>query len=101
MIAIELHVDTDRLSQLCKALASPVRLEIVRFVRQHPRCIGNEILHHLPEETARAQSTLSQHLKILCAAGVLEAEPDGPATCYVVSQEQLDWLRQQLEALMV
>ncbi|MEN9937966.1 MAG: hypothetical protein RLZZ387_4545 [Chloroflexota bacterium] len=91
--------DTERLYQLCKALASPVRLEIVRFVQRHPRCIGNQILLHLPAETSRAQSTLSQHLKILCAAGVLEAEPDGPATCYVLNHEQLDWMRQQLAAM--
>lgn len=93
------QVDTDHLSQLCKALASPVRLEIIRFVQRHPRCIGNQILLHLPEE--RAQSTLSQHLKILCAAGVLEAEPDGAATCYVINQERLDWLRGQVTALML
>lgn len=101
MTAVEPHQDTDRLSQLCKALANPVRVEIVRFVQRHPRCIGNEILLQLPEETARAQSTLSQHLKVLCAAGLLEAEPDGAATCYEVNQAQLDWLRQQVSALML
>jgi DNA-binding transcriptional ArsR family regulator len=100
-MAVEPHLDTDRLSQLCKALASPVRLEIIRFVQRNPRCIGNEILLHLPEDITRAQSTLSQHLKVLCAAGVLEAEPDGAATCYVINQERLDWLRRQVGALMV
>ncbi|HWQ12224.1 MAG TPA: metalloregulator ArsR/SmtB family transcription factor [Roseiflexaceae bacterium] len=99
MTTVDHRLDTDRIYQLCKALANPVRLEIVRFVQQHPRCIGNEILLHLPDETARAQSTLSQHLKILCAAGLLEAEPDGSATCYVLNQEQLDWLREQLAAM--
>ncbi|MFO7170185.1 MAG: helix-turn-helix domain-containing protein [Chloroflexota bacterium] len=95
------EIDIERLYRLCKALASPVRIEIVRFVSQHPRCIANEILLHLPDEIARAQSTLSQHLKILCAAGVLEAEPDGAATCYRLHQEQLEWLREQLGALVV
>jgi DNA-binding transcriptional ArsR family regulator len=99
MTTVAHRQDTDRISQLCKALANPVRLEIVRFVQQHPRCIGNEILLHLPDETARAQSTLSQHLKVLCAAGLLEAEPDGAATCYVLNQEQLDWLRERLATM--
>ena len=99
MATVDHRQDTERLYQICKALANPVRLEIVRFVQRHPRCIGNEILLHLPESTARAQSTLSQHLKILCAAGVLEAEPDGPATCYMLNQCQIDWLRQQLATM--
>jgi DNA-binding transcriptional ArsR family regulator len=48
---------------------------------------------------ARAQSTLSQHLKILRDAGLIEAECDGSATCYAVSQECLGWLREQLAEL--
>lgn len=99
MTTVHQRQNTERLSQLCKALANPVRIEIVRFVQQHPRCIGNQILLHLPNESARAQSTLSQHLKILCAAGVLEGEPDGTATCYQLNQEELDWLRDQLATI--
>lgn len=91
--------DDDRLYRLLKALGNPVRLQIVRFVRQRPRCIGNEILLHLPDDVARAQSTLSQHLKILRDAGLLEAECDGPATCYALNQESLSWLREQLADL--
>jgi DNA-binding transcriptional ArsR family regulator len=48
---------------------------------------------------ARAQSTLSQHLKILRDAGVIEAECDGAATCYVLNQTSFDWLREQLSDL--
>jgi DNA-binding transcriptional ArsR family regulator len=68
----------------------------VRYVQAHPRCIGNQIQLQLPEDVARAQSTLSQHLKILRDAGVIEAECDGAATCYRLNQSNLDWLREQL-----
>src|SRR3954452_13487778 len=88
--------DDERLYLMLKALGNPVRLQIVRFVRQHPRCIGNEILLQLPDDVARAQSTLSQHLKILRDAGVIEAERDGAAICYMLNQHSLDWLREQL-----
>jgi DNA-binding transcriptional ArsR family regulator len=91
--------DDERLYHMLKALGNPVRLEIMRFVLRRPRCIGNEILLHLPDGMARAQSTLSQHLKILCSAGLLEAECDGPATCYAVNQECMGWLREQLADL--
>lgn len=91
--------DDERLIAVCRALAHPVRLAIVRYVQYHPRCIGNQIQLNLPSRLARAQSTLSQHLKILCAAGVLHAECEGPATCYVINQEQLDWFWRQIGAL--
>jgi ArsR family transcriptional regulator, arsenate/arsenite/antimonite-responsive transcriptional repressor len=85
-----------RLYLILKALGNPVRLQIVRFVQKHPRCIGNQIQLQLPEDVARAQSTLSQHLKILRDAGLIKARGDGAATCYVVDDESLAWLREQL-----
>lgn len=93
----DIRADT-RISAMCKALASPVRLQIVRYIRHHPGCIGNQILLNLPG-APRAQSTLSQHLRILCAAGLIEPEPDGPATTYTLSHECLEWLRNQLGEL--
>lgn len=76
--------DDERISSVCKALSNPVRLQIVRYIHGHPGCIGNQILLNLPG-LSRAQSTLSQHLKILCKAGLIESEPDGPATTYMLS----------------
>ena len=86
----------DRLYIILKALGNPVRLQIVRFVQQHPHCIGNQIQLQLPDDVARAQSTLSQHLKILRDAGLIEATCDGAATCYMLRQESITWLREQL-----
>lgn len=85
--------------QMLKALGHPVRLQIVRFIREHPGCICNEILLHLPDECVRAQSTLSQHLKILREAGILIAENDGNMTVYEVHHDHLDWLGEQIAAL--
>jgi len=86
----------ERTWRALKALGNPVRLLIVRYIHDHPYCICNEILLHLPDDCPRAQSTLSQHLKILRDAGLIEAECDGSATCYVLNQECFDWLREQL-----
>ena len=88
--------DDQRFYLILKALGNPVRLQIVRYVHEHPRCIGNQILLQLPDDVARAQSTLSQHLKILRDAGLIEAECDGAATCYMLNQRSLDWLHEQL-----
>ncbi len=88
--------DDQRLYRLLKALGNPVRLQIVRFIQDHPRCIGYQIQLHLPNDVARAQSTLSQHLKILRSAGIIRSRDDGSATCYEINSEILCWLREQL-----
>lgn len=88
--------DDKRLHQVLKALGNPVRLQIVRFVQQNPRCIGNQIQLHMPNNAVRAQSTLSQHLKILRDAGLITAWCDGTAMCYVVNEDSFSWLREQL-----
>ena len=96
MATVRREHNDQRLYLILKALGNPVRLQIVRYVHEHPRCIGNQILLQLPDDVARAQSTLSQHLKILRDAGVIEAECDGAAICYVLNQRSLDWLHEQL-----
>jgi DNA-binding transcriptional ArsR family regulator len=102
MKAADPDIDNDeRLYALCKALGNPVRLQIVRYIGRHPGCIGNQILLNLPGDAHRAQSTLSQHLKILCGAGLVEAEPDGPATTYSLSCDCLVWLREQIGELQL
>lgn len=99
MMTAQLAHDDEQLWRMCKALGNPVRMEIVRFVQRHPRCIGNDILLHLPDDAPQAQSTLSQHLRILRDAGLIDAEPDGPAVCYCISPQAMSWLRERLAAL--
>jgi DNA-binding transcriptional ArsR family regulator len=96
MATVRRELDDQRLYLILKALGNPVRLQIVRYVHTHPRCIGNQIQLQMPEDVARAQSTLSQHIKILRDAGIIEAECDGAAMCYMLNQRSLDWLREQL-----
>lgn len=87
------------LAQICKALGSPVRVAILRYVLHHPDCIGNEILLHLPDDGPHAQSTLSQHLRQLREVGLLDAYSDGAAVCYRVNGERIAWLRNALGEL--
>lgn len=84
---------------VCKALSNPVRVQILRYVLRHPNSIGNQILLHLPADGPHAQSTLSQHLRVLRQAGLLIAEDDGSAVCYQVNQACFAWLQDQIAAL--
>lgn len=96
MATAEPELNDRSLALICKALGSPVRVQILRYILCHPGCIGNEILLHMPDDGPHAQSTISQHLRVLREVGLLDAQGDGAAVCYWVNAERLDWLRSRL-----
>jgi len=70
-----------RLAELSKGLAHPARVEVVRMLENKPpeeRCICGDIVDALP----LAQSSVSQHLKVLKETGWIQGEIDGPRVCY-------------------
>ncbi|NJN19314.1 MAG: winged helix-turn-helix transcriptional regulator [Oscillochloris sp.] len=99
MKTAEPESDDDMVSHLCKALGNPVRMQILRYVINNPGCIGNQILLHMPADGPHAQSTISQHLRVLRDAGLLEGMDDGTAVCYRVNNERLAWLQNRLNEL--
>lgn len=84
--------DEERLIKMLKALGNPVRFQIVQILAEKQVCITGEIV----EFTTLAQSTVSQHLKVLREAGLLKGDVEGPATCYCLNQEGILWLREQI-----
>jgi len=85
--------DEVRLAAMLKALGNPVRFRIMKYLAEKQMCITGDIV----EFTTLAQSTVSQHLKVLREAGLIEGEIEGPATCYCVSADGLRFLRSQIE----
>lgn len=85
-----LPADEDRLVKMLKALGNPVRFQIIQFLAANQACITNDIVRNTP----LAQSTVSQHLKVLREAGLIDGEIDGPATCYCLNLEGFLWLKQ-------
>ena len=81
--------DQDRLVLMFKAIGNPFRFEIMKFLVTHPGCITGDIVDLLP----LAQSTVSQHLKVLRKAGWITGEVDGPATSYCLNDENIAWFR--------
>lgn len=69
------------LAALAKALAHPARLRILRLLARTPGCIGGDIV----QAVGLAQSTVSEHLRILKAAGVIEGQIDPPRICYALA----------------
>ncbi len=82
--APEIPADEDEvnevLARLAKALGHPARVAILRLLLRREACICGEIVKELP----LAQSTVSQHLKLLKEAGFIRGEVDGPRVCYCV-----------------
>ena len=88
------HAD-EELAQLSKALGHSARIQIVRLLARRESCICGEIADEFP----LAQSTISQHLKILKEAGLIRGEVDGPRTCYCLDPRALRRLRALVAAL--
>jgi ArsR family transcriptional regulator, arsenate/arsenite/antimonite-responsive transcriptional repressor len=89
----ELSPEKQRLARMLKALGNPVRFQIVEFLAQNHLCITNDIVKNTP----LAQSTVSQHLKVLREAGLIAGEIDGPATCYCLNEEGFRFLKEQID----
>jgi len=89
----ELTRDELRLAAMLKALGNPVRFRIMQYLAEKQMCITGEIV----EFTTLAQSTVSQHLKVLREAGLIEGEVEGPATCYCINVEGVRFLKTQIE----
>jgi ArsR family transcriptional regulator, arsenate/arsenite/antimonite-responsive transcriptional repressor len=89
----ELTHDETRLAQMLKALGNPVRFSIMQYLAENQMCITGDIVAF----TTLAQSTVSQHLKVLREAGLITGEIEGPATCYCISADGLQFLKTQID----
>ena len=76
-------------ARLAWAIAHPARVQIVRLLIGREACVCGEIVDCLP----LAQSTVSQHLKILKESGLIQGEVDGPKVCYCINPKQLERLK--------
>ena len=79
----------EELAALCKAIGHPARVQILRLLANRDSCVCGDIVDELP----LAQSTVSQHLKVLKGAGLIRGEIDGPRVCYCLEPAALRRLR--------
>jgi len=84
------------LATLARGLGHPLRVTILRTLLEQGQCLCGELVASLP----RAQSTVSQHLKILKETGLVAGEIDGPRVCYCANREAVQRFQQLLETLV-
>lgn len=85
----------ERVVEMLRAVANPVRYRILQILVERGECQCGPIGEELPI----AQSTLSQHLKVLREAGLIRGEVVGPATCYCRDELAIGWLKARVQEL--
>jgi len=81
--------DDDTLAAMAKAIAHPARIAILRILSHRETCATGDVVAELP----LAQSTISEHLRILREAGLVQGEIEGPRTRYCINATGLESLR--------
>lgn len=76
----EFQLSENELAAFAKAISHPARIEILKTIASRQTCICGEIVDVLP----LAQSTVSQHLKELLKAGLIQGTVDGTKSCYCI-----------------
>lgn len=85
----------DELAAFAKAIAHPTRVRILRMLarREARKC------SHIVDELPLAQSTVSEHLRILRGAGLVRANENGPQVGYCIVPSALQRLKALLDAM--
>ena len=85
----------NRLAGMMKALAHPARIAIVQYLIKTNACINGDLV----DELGLAQPTISQHLKELKNAGLIQGTIEGTSICYCIEPHALRRLRALIGSL--
>ena len=70
----------NELAVMAKAIAHPARIAILQYLLKTNACVCGSLV----EELGLAQATISQHLKELKNAGLIQGNVDGTSVCYCI-----------------
>lgn len=79
----------NHLAKMAKAIAHPARIAIIQHLAEKNECVCGDIV----SEIGLAQATVSQHLKELKTAGIIQGNIEGKSTCYCLNPEKLGELK--------
>ena len=85
------------LAEFAKALSHPARIAILKALAQKNECICGDLVEVLP----LAQSTVSQHLKELKNAGLIDGTIDGPRSCYCINWKAFEKFNKDMNSLFL
>lgn len=82
----------NELAEMAKAIAHPARIAILEYLLKKGSCVCGDIVDELP----LSQSTISQHLKAMKAAGIIQGNIEGTYRCYCVDMAKCGELMQSI-----
>jgi len=88
--------EQNQLAQLLKAMAHPARIAILQRILKSNTCICGDLV----DELGLAQATISQHLKELKNAGIIQGTIEGVSVCYCINPIVWKQLELQLGAFL-
>jgi DNA-binding transcriptional ArsR family regulator len=91
----EFSAKEQALAAFAKAISHPARIAILNVLAKKNECICGEIVDVLP----LAQSTVSQHLKELKNAGLIDGNVDGPRSCYCINWKAFEKFNTEFNSL--
>ncbi len=89
MLNLESPAADDELAKLGKAIGHPARVRILRLLSRKEAKVCSQIVDELP----LAQSTVSEHLRILKEAGLVKSSQDGARVGYCINFDGLRRLK--------
>jgi DNA-binding transcriptional ArsR family regulator len=87
----------NKLAQMMKALAHPARIAIIQQLLKTNACICGDLVDQL----GLAQATISQHLKELKNAGLIQGTIEGTSVCYCIDPKIWKQYKKELEGFFV
>jgi ArsR family transcriptional regulator, arsenate/arsenite/antimonite-responsive transcriptional repressor len=85
----------NNLANIAKALGHPARIAILEYLLRMDHCICGDIVAELP----LAQATVSQHLKALKEANLIQGSISGNAICYCINPETIGQILSYFSAM--
>jgi predicted transcriptional regulator len=94
--AEEFTVKQNKIAKYMKALGHPARIAILELLIKKEDCICNAIVEELP----LSQSTVSQHLKELKEAGLIQGSTEGVRVCYCIDEKEWETAKSYLSTFL-
>ena len=84
--------ETNTIAAMAKVIAHPARVAILQYISKQDACICND----LADVIGLSQPTISQHLKVINEAGLLNGTFEGKSLCYCVDLDRFNEFREVL-----
>ncbi|MEM7552045.1 MAG: metalloregulator ArsR/SmtB family transcription factor [Bacteroidota bacterium] len=88
-------LEQNELSRVAKAFAHPARIAIIQHLLKINACINGDLV----QEVGLSQATISQHLKELKEAGLIQGNIEGSSMSYCINPQRWLQVKEMLASL--